>query len=108
VGSVTVTIVEEISSNRFILKCARCEGTGKDYQYSNKAVHSTAPCSVCNGKGLLLVVINGEIPFVKCARCDGTGRGYLYSNSDERSTAPCESCKGIGAQPISGSLQIIK
>ena len=102
--SVTITVIEEISTNRFILRCARCEGTGRGYDgYGNR---STEPCKVCDGKGVVLVEIDGHMPFVKCARCEGTGRGYdSYGN---RSTEPCKACQGVGAQPISGTMQIIK
>lgn len=103
-GIVKITIIEEISSNRFIMKCARCDGTGKGYYSTGK--RSNDPCRVCNGKGMVLVEIDGSLPFVPCARCDGTGRGY-YSTG-KRSTDPCYLCKGIGAQPISGEMQIIK
>ena len=78
-ASMTVTIIETLSDNRFVLNCARCGCTGRGY-YSN-GEHSTEPCKVCGGRGALLVKLNSgsELPFVRCARCEGTGRGY-YSN----------------------------
>jgi len=90
--SATVIVIQELEGNRFILRCARCKGTGV---YS-----SPDPCRVCGGKGAVLVEIDGNTPFVKCARCNGTG---VYSSPD-----PCRACKGTGAQPISGTMEIIK
>lgn len=102
--SVTITVIEEISSTRFILRCARCEGTGRGY--TSFGDRSTNACEVCYGKGLVLVEINGSTPFVQCARCEGTGRGYTFFG--DRSTKSCESCGGVGAQPITGSFTIIR
>jgi DnaJ-class molecular chaperone len=101
--TVKVTIIEEVSSNKFIMKCQRCEGSGCGYnEYSKR---STVACKVCNGRGVVLVEVEGNLPFVKCQRCDGTGRGY--TDYGKRSTEPCTYCLGIGAQPVSGTMKII-
>jgi|GEM_PF-1823039 len=104
-ASMTVTIIETLSDNRFVLYCARCGSTGRGY-YSN-GQQSTEPCKVCDGRGVLLVKLNSnsELSFVRCARCEGTGRGY-YSNA-EHSTEPCKACGGAGAQPIRGTITIL-
>ena len=90
--SITITIVQNLGSNKYMLRCARCNGTGV-----YKAPHE---CSNCNGRGVLLVQVNGEIPFVACARCGGTG---VYKAPYE-----CSTCDGTGAQPIRGSMKVLK
>jgi len=111
-GSPIIRIIKEIDSNKFILKCARCKGTGLGLWSSGhrRGEHSTEPCKVCTGKGVLLIKIKGQLPFVRCARCDGSGRG-LFSTGHrrgERSTEPCKACNGAGAQPISGIMSVVK
>ncbi len=92
---ITITILEEISSNRFLLECRRCNGTGR---YIN---NSRYECDTCKGRGTLLVEINGNLPFVQCGRCNGKGR---YINN---SRYVCDSCQGSGAQPASGTMTIL-
>lgn len=103
-GTIRVTIIEEVAADRFILGCARCEGSGRGYFASGN--RSTDPCRVCGGRGVLLVrLIDGQLPFVQCARCEGTGRGYFASGN--RSTDPCMACDGSGAQPIVGGMEVL-
>lgn len=104
-GRITIAIVEELGNNRYILKCARCEGTGR--APSGWGGYTTKACKVCGGKGLVgLEVIGGGPPFVMCKRCEGSGREP--SGWGGYKTEPCSACGGTGGQPIAGSLKIIK
>ena len=93
---VTITIIEEIGDSRYLLKCARCNGTGR-------YIHNTTyACDTCNGRGTVVVETNGMLPFVKCGRCNGEGR-YIHNTS-----YACDSCHGVGAQPATGTMRLIK
>jgi DnaJ-class molecular chaperone len=96
-GSVTVVVIEELGDSRYILRCARCNGTGR-------YIHDTSyECRTCGGRGVVMVeIVGGGPPFVKCARCNGTGR-YIHDTSYE-----CKSCHGVGAQPVCGDMKILK
>ena len=98
-----ITIIQEYSHNCYLLKCAFCEGTGKEpgtWGYSNN------PCDICNGKGVVAVQINGgSPPFVVCQMCEGSGRDFdTWGN---KTSNPCSSCQGIGGQPLTGSMRIL-
>jgi len=93
--TIRITIIERITDNRVIVKCAHCKGTGiKTY--------TETPCPVCNGKGVLLLETDGELPLVVCAFCKGTGIKPTYSETS------CPQCHGSGAQPIVGRTRIVK
>ena len=104
--SMSITVIEKISTNQFILKCACCNGTGRmarDHDDRSPYV----PCTVCNGRGVVLVEIEGSLPFVKCQLCNGSGE--QSRDCDNRSPyIICTRCKGVGAQPIAGIMKIIK
>lgn len=93
--SMQITIIEHITDNRFILKCAYCKGTGRKY------ADDTIACPICNGRGVILLEIDCELPLVVCAYCKGAGRKY----ADD--TIRCPQCNGSGAQPLVGSARII-
>ncbi|MCZ2846251.1 MAG: hypothetical protein O2U61_07150 [Candidatus Bathyarchaeota archaeon] len=64
-------------------------------------------CSVCNGKGSVLVELNGSLPLVKCAVCNGTGE--MSRDLDGRGPwVICKACQGVGAQPITGRMKILR
>jgi len=90
-----ITIIEHVSVDRVIVKCAHCSGTGI------KPTHSETPCPICTGKGAVLLQIDGELPLVVCAFCSGSGIKPTYSET------PCPQCKGCGAQPIVGKATIV-
>ena len=102
----TITILESVSASRFILRCACCGGSGEmSRDHDGRGPHCT--CSVCGGKGVVLVEIDGETPFVKCAMCSGTGE--MSRDHDGREPhVICSGCKGVGAQPIAGTMRVIK
>ena len=89
-----ITIIDTISESRVIIKCAYCKGSGTQPGYSTA-------CSVCDGRGVLMLEINGEFPLVLCMYCKGSGikPGYYV---------PCPQCNGSGAQPIVGKSRIVK
>lgn len=95
-GSVKITIIEQLESNKVIIKCALCDGSGHRSGYARDVA-----CKVCSGKGVVLVECNP--PLVKCALCDGTGHRSGYAKD-----VACNKCKGVGAQPLTGSMEIIK
>jgi hypothetical protein len=105
-SQVFVTVVEEISSDRFIIKCACCKGSGvmsRDHDQRSPFI----PCTVCNGRGLVLVTISGTLPFVQCSLCKGTGE--QSRDCDGRSPyIICTRCQGVGAQPLTGTLKLIR
>lgn len=105
-ASVTITVIEEISADRFVLKCSCCNGSGSMAKYhDNRGPY--VPCTVCNGKGVVLVEIGGSTPFVKCQLCNGTGEQSKYCDNREPYII-CTRCKGVGAQPIAGTMRLIK
>ena len=95
-GQVTITIIEQVDSNRVIVKCSLCRGSGRKPGYS-----SHVACEICGGKGVVLVQCTP--PLVKCALCVGSGRKPGYS-----SHVPCDQCQGIGAQPLTGSMKVLR
>lgn len=104
-GRVKISIIEEVGNNIYILKCARCEGTGR--APSSWGGYTTRICKVCVGKGVVGVeIIDGTPPFVVCSHCEGTGKepsswgGYKIE--------PCSACGGVGGQPIAGKMRILK
>ena len=94
--AIQITIIEHVSDDRVIVRCAHCKGGGVKPNYSE------TPCPVCSGKGVLLLVIDGEFPLVVCAFCKGSGIKPNYSET------PCPQCKGSGAQPIVGNARILR
>lgn len=92
----TVTILEVVSDNRFILKCSLCGGSGNKPGY-----RSYVACEICTGKGVVLV--EGEPPFVPCRLCSGSGNKPGY-----KSYVPCDACQGVGAQPIQGRMKLLQ
>ena len=95
-GRVTITIIEHVESNKVIIGCSLCNGSGRKPGYS-----SHVPCSVCSGKGVLLVKCSP--PLVQCALCEGSGNKPGYS-----SHVPCSQCHGAGAQPLTGRMEILR
>ena len=76
--------IEKIEKNKVEVKCAFCNGTGKDpFQLLSKLSN----CQVCSGKGK--VKIAG--PTVKCNFCNGTGVQPYTTNR-----VHCLACGGIG------------
>ena len=98
-GNVSIVILEELSDQNYILKCIRCNGSGKFTEFHK--------CSFCNGRGKVLVKLNGSLPFVKCGVCDGSGR-LPYGHSDRDSDGTCNACLGVGAQPITGTIKLMR
>jgi DnaJ-class molecular chaperone len=95
--SSVAVIIQELGGSRYLLQCARCNGTGR---YIHDTIYA---CETCNGRGAVLVeVVAGSLPFVKCARCNGTGR-YIHNTS-----SASDSCQGVGAQPAAGQMRVIK
>jgi len=90
--STTIMVIKELGNSRYILRCARCNGTG--------VYRPPHECSNCNGRGVVMVEVDGGLPFVQCARCGGTG---VY-----RAPYECSTCYGTGAQPIKGSMRVVK
>ena len=95
--NISIIILEELNDQNYILKCARCNGSGKNNKYEI--------CSFCNGRGKIMVKLEGSLPFVKCAACDGSG-SFLPGN--EYFSGSCTACLGVGAQPITGKIRLIK
>ena len=91
----TITIIEHVSPNRVVVRCAHCQGTGI------KPTYRETPCPVCGGRGVLLLEIHGELPLVACAYCTGTGIKPTYRET------PCPQCDGAGTQPIVGTATIV-
>jgi len=90
-----ITIIQEIDSNKVIVECALCRGSGQRPGYT-----SDTPCTVCNGKGVVLVKCTP--PLVKCSLCNGSGHRPGYT-----SDTPCKACGGIGGQPLTGEFEIL-
>ena len=105
-GSISVVIIEELGNNKFILKCSCCNSTGK-MSRDHDGREPYVICSVCNGRGNVLVELNGSLPFVKCAVCNGTG--VMSRDLDGREPwVICKACQGVGAQPITGRINIVR
>lgn len=94
----SITILEQVSSSEVIVKCARCEGSGRKWVGSV----DSDPCWVCNGRGTLLLQVE-KLPLVKCNRCEGSGRKWPSSVDSEE----CISCGGAGCQPVAGRMNIL-
>ena len=105
-GRIEVTIIQEISTDRFILKCACCGGTGKmSRDHDGRSPYEI--CSVCGGKGAVMVELDGQLPFVICQCCQGSGE--MSRDLDGRSPyVVCEACDGVGAQPITGTMRLMR
>lgn len=84
------------------IKCAYCEGTGKDPWGIPSPLSN---CQVCKGRG----VVNIREPVIKCPYCDGSGAGLhgqrmtcLVCGGKGMVTIPegkvmkCPECKGSG------------
>ncbi len=70
-----VEIIRTFSNGSIAIKCGFCEGSGNYPQepYDDELV-CTAPCPVCNGKGINIFWGDGE-DLIICRCCDGSGRG---------------------------------
>ena len=75
----------ETTGNQATIKCAFCDGTGKD-PFGLLSILST--CQVCKGSGEVTV----SEPFIKCAFCNGSG-----VQPSRRLT--CIVCNGKGVVP---------
>lgn len=112
ISSITVTIIETIDSNKYVLKCRKCDGSGKGYDGSR--LSSKRVCNVCNGRGVVVVLLNenASTPFVECKVCNGTGRIKTSRPKHiidlEYTMNTCSYCHGTGAQPICGSMKVLK
>ena len=92
----TITILQQIESNKVIVACALCGGSG------NKPRHSAdTACEVCGGKGVALVECTP--PLVSCALCAGSGQRPGYS-----AYVACTQCHGVGAQPLTGHMRVLR
>lgn len=80
--------VLERSGERVKIRCAFCEGTGKD---PFGIPSHLSNCQVCLGKGVVWVAE----PIEECAFCEGTG-----VHPGQRLT--CTTCKGKGVVTIKG------
>lgn len=73
------------------VKCAYCQGRGKDPFGVPSRLSS---CGVCRGSG----VVEVEAPYHACAFCSGTGiRPHSRLN--------CTACKGVGVIPVKKPTQ---
>ncbi len=97
--AIQITIIEQISSTEVIIKCARCEGSGRVWPGDA----DSRPCWVCAGKGKLLIEVE-RLPLVECARCNGSGRKW----DEDSDSKECVACGGAGCQPVAGEWRIIK
>ncbi len=79
------TEMREGSGNQITVKCAFCNGTGKD---PFGLLSTLATCQVCGGTGRVTV----SEPFVRCPFCKGTG-----VHPSHRYT--CILCHGKGVVP---------
>ena len=70
------------------VKCAFCDGTGKD---PFDLLSSLSRCPVCNGRGAIAV----KMPTVPCAYCMGTGR-------QRHTRLACSGCGGAGVIALAG------
>ena len=84
----------EKSGNRVSIKCAFCDGTGKD-PFGLLSVLST--CQVCRGSGQVWVTE----PFIKCAFCKGSG-----VQPSRRVTCTVCGGKGVVAAPAQEQREI--
>ena len=73
------------------IKCAFCQGTGRDPFH---LMSSLSNCPVCNGRKTVKV----REPYETCGACEGTGR---YFNSKMY----CWTCKGKGVVPVKEAPQ---
>ncbi|NOR46596.1 MAG: hypothetical protein GQ533_00905 [Methanosarcinaceae archaeon] len=105
-GNISIVILEELGNQNYILKCACCNGSGEMSRDHDRRSPYTI-CSVCNGRGKVLIKLNGSLPFVKCAVCNGIGE--MSRDHDGRSPYRiCSACLGLGAQPITGSMKLMR
>ncbi|MBZ0176508.1 MAG: hypothetical protein OIN90_05495 [Candidatus Methanoperedens sp.] len=54
-----------------------------------------------------MVEVSGSLPFVTCAVCNGSGE----MSRDHDGHSPyviCSACLGVGAQPITGGMELIR
>jgi len=105
-GLTSILIIEELGNDKYVLKCACCNGSGEmSRDHDGRSPYEI--CSVCRGRGVVLVEVNGNLPFVKCACCNGSGE--MSRDHDGRGPYTiCEVCHGVGAVPITGTMRLIK
>ena len=80
------TPVAEAELNLVEIKCAFCQGTGRDPFH---VMSHLSNCPVCGGKKTVKV----REPYETCGTCEGTGQ---YVNSKMY----CWACRGKGVIPI--------
>ena len=95
-GRVTISIIEHVEPGKVIINCALCRGSGNKPGYK-----AHVGCDVCSGKGVVLV--EADLPLVECRLCNGSGNRPGY-----KSYVECNQCQGVGAQPLTGSMKIIR
>ena len=77
-------VARTVEDTSIKVKCAFCEGTGKD---PFGCMSHLSNCQVCSGRGVVRV----QPPVVECAFCEGTG---IQPHSPHRLT--CSACGGKG------------
>jgi len=83
-ATITPEELKKIEKNKIEVKCAFCDGTGKDpFQLLSKL----SDCQVCLGKGKVKI----EGPVAKCNFCSGKGIDPYTT-----SRIHCLACGGIG------------
>ena len=76
------------SPGAMTVKCAFCDGTGKD---PFQAMSALSNCPACNGHGKVRM----RKPVVACAYCDGTGK-------QRHTRLTCQVCRGAGHRTVAG------
>ena len=75
-----------------LIKCAFCNGIGKD---PFNLLSELATCQVCGGKGKVEV----KEPAIECAYCKGTG---VYPHNGR---VTCTVCNGKGSVTVEGATK---
>lgn len=102
--SLTISIIETISPDRFLIQCGNCSGSGR----MARDLDGKAPfrvCTVCEGKGTVILVADDKT-LLQCGLCNGSG-----SHSRDLDGKPpmrlCTVCAGVGAVPATGKARIL-
>jgi DnaJ-class molecular chaperone len=93
-----VEILERLAGQKVVVRCARCDGSGRARPDDFEA----DPCWVCRGDGKLLLHVS-RMPLIACSRCRGTGRQQSW-NPESRE---CRTCRGSGCQSVAGYVMIL-